>query len=144
MPSTAAMFRKLALSLPGSTESAHMGNPDFRTSTGRDTPRIFATLSWQAKGCGVLMLTPEQQRAFCEEQPEIFEPVPGGWGKGGSTLVHFAIVDEATLLGALTTAHRNVLARQQAQTSKRSASTPKSRTSKAVSRRPSAKPKIKL
>jgi hypothetical protein len=102
-----ALFRGLALSLPGAVEGTHMGHPDFRLNT-----RIFATLSRQADGCGVLMLTPEQQAGFTSELAEVFEPVPGGWGRGGSTLVHLAAVQEDTLLGALTTAYRNIEAKQ--------------------------------
>ncbi len=30
------------------------------------------------------MLTLEQQAAFVEEAPEIFLPIPGGWGKNGT------------------------------------------------------------
>ena len=107
MSDRVALFRRLALSLPDAVEGAHMGHPDFRLNT-----RIFATLSRQADGCGVLMLTPGQQAAFSAELPEVFEPVPGGWGRGGSTLVHLASVREDTLFGALTTAYRNIEAKQ--------------------------------
>jgi predicted DNA-binding protein (MmcQ/YjbR family) len=100
---TIDLFRTLALSLPGAVESAHCGHPDFRVSG-----RIFATLSGQTIGCGVLKLTPEQQQAFQTEMPEIFEPVHGGWGRTGMTFVHLDAVAEDTLLGALRTAHRNV------------------------------------
>jgi hypothetical protein len=51
-----------------------MGHPDFRLNG-----RIFATLSAQQKGCGVLKLTPEQLRAFVADQPQAFSPVQGGW-----------------------------------------------------------------
>jgi len=98
-----ALFRSLALSLPGAIESSHQGHPDFRAEG-----RIFATLSKQSEGCGVLKLTVEQQQSFIEELPTIFSPVSGGWGRMGMTLVHLDIVDEPTLKGALTTAYRNV------------------------------------
>jgi hypothetical protein len=96
-------FRTLALSLPGAAESAHCGHPDFRVNG-----RIFATLSGQAIGCGVLKLTLEQQHSFHEELPNVFEPVHGGWGRTGMTFVHLDAIAEDTLLGALRTAHRNV------------------------------------
>ena len=35
----------------------------------------------------MVKLTPEQQSMVVEAEPEIFRPVPGGWGKGGSTNV---------------------------------------------------------
>ena len=107
MSASVTLFRRLALSLPEAVESAHMGHPDFRLND-----RIFATLSAQANGCGVLMLPLEQQAAFVAERPEIFEPVPGGWGRKGITLVHLAVVDEAMLRGALMTAYRHIEMKQ--------------------------------
>jgi len=61
----------------------------------------------------------QQQAAFCEEMPEVFEPVQGGWGRMGMTYVHLDAVEEDTLLGALTTAHHNVVAAVDAAKSKR-------------------------
>jgi hypothetical protein len=80
-----------------------MGNPDFRVGG-----RIFATLSGQARGRGVLKLTVEQQAAFVAELPEVFEPVQGGWGRMGMTYIVLDRADEETMRGALATAHRNV------------------------------------
>jgi len=119
MPLTAATFRKLTLSLPNSIESAHMGHPDFRVLCADGKLRIFATLSGEASSRGVLKLTPEQQAAFREEMPEVFEPVQGGWGRMGMTYVHLDRVEEDTLLGALTTAHHNVVTAAGAAKSKR-------------------------
>jgi hypothetical protein len=102
-----ALFRKLALSLEGAIESAHMGHPDFRLNN-----RIFATLSYQDKGSGVLKLTPEQQESFVAEQPDCFSPVHGGWGRSGMTFIHLAQADEALIEGALATAYRNLQKRQ--------------------------------
>jgi hypothetical protein len=84
-----------------------MNHPDFRLNN-----RIFATLSAQAQGCGMVKLTLEQQAAFVAELPEVFTPVPGGWGRMGMTHVRLATVDEATLRGALATAYRNVEVKQ--------------------------------
>jgi hypothetical protein len=41
-----------------------MNHPDFRLNN-----QIFATLSAQEKGCGVLKLTLEQQAAFLTSSP---------------------------------------------------------------------------
>jgi len=119
MPSGAARFRRLTLSLPDAIESAHMGHPDFRVLCADGKLRIFATLSGEATHRGVLKLTLEQQASFCDEMPDVFEPVQGGWGRMGMTYVHLEAVDEDTLLGALTTAHRNVLAAAEAARAKR-------------------------
>jgi hypothetical protein len=94
-----ADFRRIALSLPGAEESSHMGQPDFRVDG-----RIFATLASAKQGYGNLMLTPEQQTAFVEEMPEVFLPIPGGWGRMGSTHIRLAEASEDVLYGALHTA----------------------------------------
>jgi hypothetical protein len=52
------------------------------------------------------MITPEQQTAFAAELPEIFIPVPGGWGRGGATHVNLAVATEDVVLGALQAAHK--------------------------------------
>ena len=102
-------FRTIACSLPGAVESAHMGHPDFRVGG-----RIFATLSGQERGRGVLKLTVEQQAAFVAELPEVFEPVQGGWGRMGMTYVVLDRADDETMRGGLVTAHRNVAEKQAA------------------------------
>jgi hypothetical protein len=94
-----AGFRKIALSLPEAVEGSHFGNADFRVGG-----KIFATLSLQSEGYGVLLLTPEQQAGMVEDAPEIFSPVPGGWGKKGSTRVLLAKVPADILEAALRTA----------------------------------------
>jgi hypothetical protein len=93
-------FRRIALSFPGAHESSHMGSPDFRVDN-----RIFATLAAQKQGYGNIMITPEQQAAFVEEMPDVFLPIPGGWGRNGATHVRLAIVTEDVLHGALHTAY---------------------------------------
>lgn len=96
---TAADFRRIALSLEGSEEGSHMGAPDFRVGG-----RIFATLASAEQGYGNLMLTPEHQAAFVHEQPRIFLPIAGGWGRMGMTHIRLSAADEDTLTGALHTA----------------------------------------
>ena len=143
MPSTATAFRKLALTLPSAIESAHMGHPDFRVRCADGKLRIFATLSAEVSSRGVLNLTLEQQSSFCEELPEAFEPVQGGWGRMGMTYVTLEAVEADTLLGALTTAHRNVTEKAEALKSKRMSTPRKSATAKSKTSLRSAKPKMK-
>jgi hypothetical protein len=121
-----ALFRKLALSLEGVIESSHMNHPDFRLNN-----RIFATLSAQQKGCGVLKLTTEQQSAFITDQPHIFSPVQGGWGRMGMTFLHLNEADESIMAGALKTAYQNLHAKQSLKKSPK-----KSQTKPAQSARP--------
>ena len=111
---TAAGYRRVALSFPGASEGAHMGHPDFRLND-----RIFATLSAQEKGYGVVKLTPEQQQSFITDQPMAFTPVNGGWGRMGMTFVHLDQADEALIAGALSTAHHNLMKKQSEKKSKR-------------------------
>jgi hypothetical protein len=96
---TAADFRRIALSLEGAEEGSHMGAVDFRVGG-----RIFATLASQAQGYGNLMLSPEQQADFIADQPDVFLPVHGGWGRMGATHIRLAAATEDVLHGALRTA----------------------------------------
>jgi hypothetical protein len=110
--SSAAVYRRLALALPHAVEASHMGAADFRIElTGQR--RIFATLAYESKGLGTLMLDAEQQAAFVEETPEYFSAAPGGWGRMGATLVRLD-APESVLTGALETAHRHTLHKMQA------------------------------
>jgi hypothetical protein len=96
---TPSDFRRIALSLEGAEEGSHMGSPDFRVGG-----RIFATLAAQAQGYGNLMLTPEQQAMFVAEQPGVFIPVHGGWGRNGATHLKLSAASEDLICGALQTA----------------------------------------
>jgi YjbR len=95
----ASDFRRLALQLEGAQEGSHMGAADFRVGG-----RIFATLASQGQGYGNLMLSPEQQAAFVDDQPDLFLPVHGGWGRMGATHIRLAPASEDVLAGALRTA----------------------------------------
>ncbi len=92
-------FRQIALRFEGTEESSHMGAADFRVGG-----RIFATLASAKQGYGNLMLTVEQQRAFVLELPDVFLPIPGGWGRMGMTHIRLAVASEEVLTGALHTA----------------------------------------
>ena len=99
-------FRRIALSFEGAEEGSHMGAVDFRVGG-----RIFATLASIKQGYGNLMLDPEQQQAFVEELPDVFLPVPGGWGRNGATHVRLATANEDLLRGALQVAWKLRLAK---------------------------------
>ena len=79
---TVTEFRRLALSLPSATESAHMGHPDFRVAG-----KIFATLGYPDARFGTIMLSPTDQDLLVREHPKAFAPAAGAWGKTGSTSV---------------------------------------------------------
>jgi hypothetical protein len=84
---TAKDYRRIALSLPGASEGSHQGHPDFRVGG-----KIFCTLAYEKEGYGVLKLSPEEQAGLVEDVPEVFSPVPGGWGRGGATRVRLDTV----------------------------------------------------
>jgi hypothetical protein len=91
----AESFRQMALSFDGAEESSHMGAPDFRVGG-----RIFATLAMQHLGYGNLMLSPALQQVLIAEAPEVFLPIPGGWGRKECTHIRLAAASaQQTLKG---------------------------------------------
>lgn len=98
---TANDFRNLALSLPETEEHSHMDHPDFRVNG-----KIFATLG-PKELWGMVKLIPEQQASFVRSKPQVFEPVPGGWGRRGATRVNLKAATTAVLRPALIAAWRN-------------------------------------
>lgn len=104
-------FRRMALSLPEATESAHMAHPDFRVHG-----KIFATLGYPSHGWGVVKLLPDQQELFVSLKPGAFVPAKGAWGARGATSVKLRVAPKALVRQALVAAWRNTapksLARQ--------------------------------
>ena len=99
---TAAEFRRMALSLPDAIEAAHMGHPDFRVAG-----KIFATLGYPRRDYAMVQLTSEQQELFVKTEPQTFQPVPGGWGRKGSTHVTLRTAKKSAVREALNMAWRN-------------------------------------
>jgi hypothetical protein len=89
-------FRELALGFDDTEESAHMCAPDFRVGG-----RIFATLAHEHLGFGNLMLSHELQQLLIADAPEVFLPVPGGWGRQGITQIRLAEATPEQLLKGL-------------------------------------------
>lgn len=94
-------FRRIALSMDGAAEGAHMDHPDFRSNG-----RIFATL-YPGGHDGTVKLTAEQQQDFLGADETAFEPASGAWGRQGCTTVHLAVVNEDQLGEAMTLAWQN-------------------------------------
>lgn len=86
---THADVRRLALALPEAYEADHHGMPSFRVNK-----KIFATLR-HAEAKMMVKLDPEDQHNLSEGHRGVVEPVPGYWGRGGSTFVWFDQCDEA-------------------------------------------------
>jgi hypothetical protein len=95
-------FRKIALSLPEAVECAHMRHPDFRVGG-----KIFATLGYPGEDWAVVKLSPEGQENFVQANPDMFQPVKGGWGRRGSTNVYLPKAKSAVVRKAMIAAWRN-------------------------------------
>ena len=87
------------------TLAAVSSAPHFHRTAFRTPRKTFATLDETGRDLN-LMFDPDHRDFFCEQLPEAFSPVPGGWGRMGATRCDLTVVDEATLLSALTMAHR--------------------------------------
>ncbi len=99
---TANDFRKMALGLPETEERSHMNHPDFRIAG-----KIFATLAYPDKSWAMVKLTPEQQHYFSKDEPEVFLPVNGAWGRRGATRVNLNAARKETVQKAIQAAWEN-------------------------------------
>jgi hypothetical protein len=101
---TPNQFRKLALALPGTTEGAHGGHPDFRAGAGG---KVFASLGAPDAAHGMVKLTPDQQALLVATNATVFVPVRGAWGEKGYTSVRLTAADANSIKHALALAHQN-------------------------------------
>ncbi len=92
--STAADFRRIALSLEGTSESPHFDRAAFRVA------RIYATLA--PDGCSAnLKFTPDEQELKCMVASDAFAPIPNAWGRQGWTIATLAKLTVPELENAL-------------------------------------------
>jgi hypothetical protein len=96
------MARQAALTLPEVEEYRHFHLPAFRVNK-----KIFATIH-EDKNFMMVKLSPIDQSVFCSFNKEIIFPVPGGWGRHGSTFIDLKKVKKNLFKDALTTAWKNV------------------------------------
>ncbi len=99
---TAAELRDLALRLPEAAEADHHGIASFRVGG-----KIFCTIHVATPRL-MVKLDPEDQRNLAEAHPGLIEPVPGYWGRKGSTFVAYEQADEALVATLLKMAWTNV------------------------------------
>jgi len=99
---TANDFRRIALSLPETSEQRHQDHPDFRVGG-----KIFATLGYPDKSHGMVKLHPKEQVFFIEREPGVFSPAKGAWGFRGSTIVRLKAAKKDSLHRAMIAAWRN-------------------------------------
>lgn len=92
-------FRRIALSMSEAFESAHMGHADFRVNG-----KIFATLGYPDEHHGMVVIPPDEQARFMQEEPDVFSAAAGAWGRRGSTIVNLRKVKPGVLRRAVTLA----------------------------------------
>jgi hypothetical protein len=95
----ADQLRKLALSLPDSTEAPHFDRSAFRTPR-----RIFATLAPDGRSAN-LKLELDQQAALVDSHPKAFAVIAGHWGLRGWTTMTLAAISMAEAKSVLVDAH---------------------------------------
>jgi hypothetical protein len=81
--STVQDIRRLALSLPDAVEADHHGIPSFRVAG-----KIFCTIHTEQPRM-MVKLDSEDQANLAAGHPGVVEPVPGYWGRKGSTFVWY-------------------------------------------------------
>jgi predicted DNA-binding protein (MmcQ/YjbR family) len=81
--------RRIALSMPEAYEAPHFDIASFRVGK-----KIFCTIHTKEPRI-MLKLDPEDQHNLADG--EAIEPVPGYWGKGGSTFVWYEKLDPVRL-----------------------------------------------
>lgn len=91
-------LRRIALSLPGTVEAPHFDRAAFKVD------RIYVTLDANGSTAN-FNFTPDEQEFKCQLAPEVFAPVPNGWGRNGWTTINLAAASEDDLRAALELAH---------------------------------------
>jgi hypothetical protein len=93
------LLRKLALSLPETSEAPHFHKTSFRVKG-----KIFITYdSNDNKACFMLSLI--DQNVFSLIDRSMIYPVPNKWGKGGATFFELDAISEEILADAIITAY---------------------------------------
>jgi hypothetical protein len=102
---TAKDFRRIALSLKGTTEAPHFDRTAFKVA------RIYATLAADGRTAN-LMLTPDEQALKCEVAPEAFSRIANAWGARGATTAKLSALTVAELRNALETAWQHAMTKK--------------------------------
>ena len=99
---TQELIRRLALELPETVEADHFGMASFRVGG-----KILATIHTDQPRM-MVKLDAEDQHNLAQAHPGVVEPVPGYWGRKGSTFVRYELADEALIRTLLRMAWTNV------------------------------------
>lgn len=85
---------RIAMRLEGTIAAPHFDRTAFKVR------RIYATLASDGSGLN-LMLTPDEQAFKVMLAPEIYAPIPNGWGRNGATSVDLGSIGLDELEAAL-------------------------------------------
>jgi hypothetical protein len=102
MPVSVEEVRRAALALPEAAEADHHGMPSFRVAG-----KIFCTIH-QDHPRIMVKLSLDDRDNLTAGYPGVVEPVPGYWGRKGSTLVWREKADEALVAMLLRLAWANI------------------------------------
>lgn len=91
-------FERIALALPGARAEPHFDRIAFKARI------TFATLT-PDKRTANLKFTPEHQAFKVMLAPQVFQPVPGGWGAQGWTMMTLEAAGAEDLASALEEAY---------------------------------------
>ncbi len=106
---TIEAVRQLALAFPEAEEKPHFDLPSFRVKN-----KIFATIH-EKTNRAMVKLSLVDQSVFCAIDKTAIYPVPGGWGRKGSTFFELKKVRKAVLKDALTQAWLGIAPKQLAE-----------------------------
>lgn len=95
-------MRQFALSMPEAIEKQHFGEPDFRVHD-----KIFAGLKANGERAW-LKLGKQKQAQLVAEQPKVFTPAEGAWGRSGWTYVVLSQVQPSVLRSLVEEAWRTI------------------------------------
>ena len=99
-------IRTWALGLPESVEADHHGFPSFRVAG-----KTFCTMR-EDRPRMMVKLKPEHQHNFVQAHPDSIEPVPGYWGRKGSTYVEYADLEPSLIFTLIELAWSGVAPRR--------------------------------
>lgn len=101
---TPESFAQLALSFPETESAPHFDRTAFKVVK----KRIFATLHEKHQSAN-LLLSLEEQTAFCEFDSTAIYPVPNKWGEKGWTTFELQKVSKDVIFEALNSAYLDVI-----------------------------------
>lgn len=121
--SSATGFRRIALSLEGTSQAPHFDRTAFKVA------RIYATLAADGRTAN-LKFTPDEQELKCLVAPDAFIPVPNAWGRQGWTTATLAKLSTPELKDALAMVWRHALPKTRAKARPKARPAPRKRRTK--------------